>query len=817
MCSLCFNSLEASLSSTLPIETSSIDGLALLSGGIVTTSNSGNPVVNGIGGTVEWSNNNIDYSFGGISTQSYAVITNANQLHSDFGYREYVTGINNITSAEQAAYETAFNLFENVCGINFNNINNVAQSELTIWHTGILSDYGLGGMALHNGDANNSTLNGYGGNSYVDVYLADDLTNWSSNISNGYNGMGSSAFGTIMHELGHALGLGHTHDNAFGSPLLPGVELYTGYNSSPWEGGSYNLNYVYNTVMSYNDNSDLGIVNQANDYSNTGHAVLGAYDIYALQQKYGASTYNNDNTNYNLTDYSWGYQCIWDSGGNDAFYYEGSNNCTIDLRAATLDLDQYTSGGVWSSYNFSDNKPNQGISIAYGVVIENATGGSGDDTIIGNSSSNYLDGGAGNDLLMGGQGDDHYTVDSSSDVIIEYFEFGQDRIESYVTWTLGNNVEDLTLVGESEINGTGNLLQNTINGNDANNILNGDGGADNLYGGGGNDTLNGGSGNDTLIGGLGDDTYVVNTKFDTATEASDEGTDTIQSTISLSIPVNVENLILLGSAITANGNSSNNVITGNSLNNNLNGGSGADNLYGGEGNDTLNGGLGIDRLEGGNGNDIYIVGDSADRVVESLNAGTDTIQSTKSFTIPANVENLILIGNFNTNGAGNSLDNVITGNNLNNNLRGGGGRDTLNGGIGNDILEGGTGNDILNGGVGNDTLVGGTGLDIFLFDTVLDEVSNVDTLIDFNIAQDKIRLDVDIFSALSTLSNIGSGNFVSGLGAAAEQEDDYLIFNTANSYLYYDADGSGAGAMVHFATLNVVIPSDSYTSFELVA
>ena len=107
MCSLCFNSLEAPLSSTSPIETSSIDGLALLSGGIVTTSNSGNPVVNGIGGTVEWSNNNIDYSFGGVSTQSYAYIINANYLHSSLPYSTLVPGINNIISAEQAAYETA--------------------------------------------------------------------------------------------------------------------------------------------------------------------------------------------------------------------------------------------------------------------------------------------------------------------------------------------------------------------------------------------------------------------------------------------------------------------------------------------------------------------------------------------------------------------------------------------------------------------------------------------------------------------------------------------------------------------------------------
>ena len=118
---------------------------------------------------------------------------------------------------------------------------------------------------------------------------------------------------------------------------------------------------------------------------------------------------------------------------------------------------------------------------------------------------------------------------------------------------------------------------------------------------------------------------------------------------------------------------------------------------------------------------------------------------------------------------------------------------------------------ILNGGTGNDTLTGGTGLDIFLFDTALG-VSNVDTLTDFNLTQDKIILDDDIFSALSSIE---AENFVSAAGATALEANDFLIFNTTNNFLYYDADGSGVGAMVHFATLNVDITS--HTSFELVA
>ena len=107
-----------------------------------------------------------------------------------------------------------------------------------------------------------------------------------------------------------------------------------------------------------------------------------------------------------------------------------------------------------------------------------------------------------------------------------------------------------------------------------------------------------------------------------------------------------------------------------------------------------------------------------------------------------------------------------------------------------------------------------------MFDTLLNDseyvngnTRNIDSISVFNPSQDKIRLDTDIFSSLSTIGAVGAGNFV--FGARALDADDYLIFNTTNNNLYYDADGSGAGAMVHFATTNVDITS--HTSFELVA
>ncbi|MDF3607131.1 hypothetical protein PE067_13905 [Paracoccus sp. DMF-8] len=178
-----------------------------------------------------------------------------------------------------------------------------------------------------------------------------------------------------------------------------------------------------------------------------------------------------------------------------------------------------------------------------------------------------------------------------------------------------------------------------------------------------NDTLNGGIGADTMRGGLGDDVYFVNHAGDRVVEFANAGIDTVRSIVSYSLAANVENLSLMRSAdINGTGNALDNVIIGNAGANLLIGGVGNDTLNGGAGNDTLNGGIGTDRMAGGAGDDLYVVDNAGDVVIEFANAGIDTVRSTVSYRLTANVEHLNLVGDASVNGVGNGLANRISGN-----------------------------------------------------------------------------------------------------------------------------------------------------------
>lgn len=151
--------------------------------------------------------------------------------------------------------------------------------------------------------------------------------------------------------------------------------------------------------------------------------------------------------------------------------------------------------------------------------------------------------------------------------------------------------------------------------------------------------------------------------------------------------------------------------------------------------------------------------------------GTDTI---------LNVEHV-------SSGTGNDR---LTGNALGNSLISGDGNDTLNGGVGNDALYGGAGNDLLTGGTGNDA---------FIFNTTLG-AGNVDQITDFSVIDDTIRLDDAVFAGL-VVGTLGASAFAANLTGIAADAQDRIIFETDTGRLYFDADGSGAIARVHFAIL----------------
>ncbi|MFH2088288.1 MAG: M10 family metallopeptidase C-terminal domain-containing protein, partial [Pseudomonadota bacterium] len=256
----------------------------------------------------------------------------------------------------------------------------------------------------------------------------------------------------------------------------------------------------------------------------------------------------------------------------------------------------------------------------------------------------------------------------------------------------------------NEVNWSGDANANVLNWSGPVAIeLDGGAGSDTLTSGSGADYLDGGSGADSMFGGAGDDLYIVDNTGDSVTELAGGGSDSVRSSApSFALSANIEYLILTGAGnIDGTGNADPNVLTGNSGNNELDGGAGNDTLIGGGGADTLTGGAGDDQ--------IYV--DSADDVVvEAVGDGTDTVSSSASYTLTANVENLILTGSAAV-GMGNTLANAITGNAANNTLAGDAGNDTLTGEAGSDALTGGAGNDTLDGGSGSDTLAGGAGND----------------------------------------------------------------------------------------------------------
>lgn len=251
-------------------------------------------------------------------------------------------------------------------------------------------------------------------------------------------------------------------------------------------------------------------------------------------------------------------------------------------------------------------------------------------------------------------------------------------------------------------------------------------------------------------------------------------------------------------------------LVGDNTANQLRGGAGNDLLLGLGGNDSLDGGWGADRLDGGtgadvltggDGNDMFIVDNVADVVIEWINVGRggiDTVTATVSYTLGANVENLLLSGSADLSGTGNHGANRVFGNAGRNDLAGLSGDDVLLGRGGADRLDGGSGMDLLDGGWGSDTLTGGTGADVFRF-SFRPAPGNVDVIRDFS-AGDRIHLDDFVFAGLSP-GALRQASF--HLGTTALGDGDRIIYDQASGDLYYDRDGARSGyEQVRFAHID---------------
>ncbi|MBN4002920.1 M10 family metallopeptidase [Nostoc sp. LPT] len=360
----------------------------------------------------------------------------------------------NFDNTEINAFTNAIQAWANVANfqVEYSGFND-PQAELTFHSvdSSVFSSDSVLGQAKPPGESSNLFAEG------------DVLINWEyyQNYPDSELLVGSYYYDTFIHEIGHALGLAHPHDDGGGSSIFPGVEDAEDF-------GDLNLNQFVTTIMSY--------VDTQSPYSPGYEANWGfaagpmAFDIAAIQHIYGINrTSNTGNNFYSLPSFNGEgtyWSCIWDAGGTDTISgQEAINSVIINLNNATLANNDLNAGGFISQVvgvkgGFTIANSQGGI-----CVIENAIGSYFDDTLIGNEYNNYLSGedgndviygGAGNDILVGGAGSDLFTFQSGSEGIDSITDFNvlEDTIVVSAAGFSGGLVAGTTIAANNFVIGT---------------------------------------------------------------------------------------------------------------------------------------------------------------------------------------------------------------------------------------------------------------------------------------------------------------------------------------------------------------------------
>ena len=516
---------------------------------------------------------------------------------------------------EKEAFEAAFDMFEDVADLVFVEV--ATREEATFKVITYNGTPGIGPSVLGRMSAPNTNNEGQA------EFNSGDVRWTEAGLQKG-----GFYFPTLIHEFGHGLGLAHPHDEGGHSSIMRGAGTKTtdvvggGY-------GDYDLSQQVHTIMSYNSGWSTSPYGQPNGGSvteafQTDHygwvASLSPLDIAVIQDKYGVNeeTRTGDNV-YELKDVNAPgtyYESIWDAGGTDEIRYGGTRDASIDLRPATLQYEAGGGGRVSYAYGIHG-----GFTIAHGVTVENATGGSGNDKLVGNDAANTLDGSAGDDTIHGGAGNDTLVGGTGSDTLhggagadtfayrkvsdsalgapvdqILEFEVGTDKIDlSAIDTMLDAGHQGFTFIGTNSFSGNGTPAQLRV-GQVSGNLwqVQGD--------------LDGDGAMDLAIW--------VNTTGTQPLSAGD-----FKGVTAPTAP-----------AQTLTGDEGDNVLTGGSGNDRIEGRGGNDTINGAGGNDTILGGLGSDSLSGGAGADTFgythvydsFIANPIDQILD-FEAGTDRI------------------------------------------------------------------------------------------------------------------------------------------------------------------------------------------------